>query len=87
MRDRMVLARAYLGEPAKMVEVGRRPGVVFLSNPDLLSRVEANQIDPIGFPEEDIFAFDAELYDRLRSEWEQGQQPPSSWKAATPLPN
>lgn len=86
MGIRLVLARAYLGEPAKMVEIERRPGVVLLSNPDLVSRVEANQIDPIGFPEEDIFAFDADLYDRLKMEWEQGQQPPQSWKAARPAP-
>lgn len=85
MKIGLVLARAYMGEPTKAVEVERRPGVVFLSHPDMVSKVKANQVEPVGFPEEDIFEFDSDLYELLTSEWDAGQRPPTSWAAARPL--
>jgi hypothetical protein len=67
-----------------VIECGER--VIYLANPDKVAAVQAGYSFPVGFPTEDVFDFDPELYDRLRSQWDRdGRTDPQLWNEATPF--
>jgi hypothetical protein len=81
----LVLARAYGGEPLRRFVIQTTDRAVFLVNPDFLAAVEAGERGPAGFPIEDVFEFDAELYARLRVQWErEGRTDDALWRSAQP---
>lgn len=82
MRQTLVTARARGGEPVKRTIVAEMGGTVYLSNPAALDRVLRGEILPIGFPANDVFAYDAEVFCRLRDSWERGVTP--DWSIASP---
>lgn len=84
MDDKLVVARAYEGRPVTMVLIGKGCGVAFLSRPALAASVARQEIEPIGFPAEDIYRFDARLAEQLVREWESGG--PVSWHLASREP-
>lgn len=65
----LVIARAYGGEPIKRVAMGVGPRVVYLANPDRVAAVESGTSAPVGFPEEDVFQFEENIYRRLTAQW------------------
>lgn len=75
-----VLARASCGEPARLTAVGRgETGAIEVYGTD------ADKT--IGFPAEDIFAFDQSLFSRLGKAFTDGDADRlvSLWGKATPL--
>jgi hypothetical protein len=64
----------------------RRPiGRSLLVNPEYLTAVEAGESGAVGFPAEDIFGFDADLYRRLCEQREQeGRTDADLWRSAIP---
>jgi len=74
MSPPMVMARAYRGEPWRALLVEKTDKVAYLISPHTLSEFEAGECQPVGFPIEDVFEFDAGLYHRLREQWEREEQ-------------
>jgi hypothetical protein len=86
MTRRTVLARAYGGEPLQRALVELGATVAYLANPTRLAAVEAGESYPVGFPNEDVFDFDEDLYARLRGQWERdGKTDQSLWSQARPF--
>ncbi len=86
MGRRTVLARACGGEPLERALVEQGATVAYLANPARLAAVEAGESYPIGFPTEDVFDFDGELYARLREQWERdGRTDQALWSQARPF--
>lgn len=80
-----VLARAYRDEPLRRIAIETGELVVYLANPEYLKEVEAGESDPVGYPREDVFEFDADLYRRLREQWEhEGRTDDILWRSARP---
>lgn len=78
-----VLARAYGGEPIECLIWGEGRRVFYLIHPRHLSDVQAGTSGAIGFPREDVFRFDADLYARLREQWHrEGRTNPAAWASA-----
>lgn len=71
MQHDLVIARAFRGEPVKMVATMCARRLVYVADPSRIAAVEAGDSEPVGFPVEDVFRFDGEAYERLRQEWEQ----------------
>jgi hypothetical protein len=67
MRGDIVLVRAYGDQPLERVVWDTGKGKVYISRPDLIEQCERQEAWPIGFPIEDVFAFDSTLYKRLES--------------------
>ena len=79
----LVLARAYRGEPLRRVVVEHTDRAASLVNPDALAAFAAGEIGPAGFPIEDVFEFDDDLYRRLRAQWEaHGRTDDALWRSA-----
>jgi hypothetical protein len=78
-----VLARAYRSEPLRRIAIEAGDRVVYLANPEYLMEVEAGESDPVGYPREDVFEFDADLYMQLREQWErEGRTDDTLWRSA-----
>ncbi len=70
MRRSKILVRAFDGQPLEHIAIGIRKGLVYVTNPDLISAIEKRESGSAGFPNSDIFLFDSDSYMRLRAEWE-----------------
>jgi hypothetical protein len=83
----VVLARAFRGEPLRRFLMDMTEWAAFVVNPDYLDAVEAGDSGAVGFPAEDVFEFDADLYNRLRKQWEAERKTDDAlWQAARPYP-
>ena len=79
----MVLARAARGEPWRCLLIRTTDKAAFLVGPESVAAFETGECQPIGFPAEDVFEFDAALFDRLREQWERERQTDAAlWQAA-----
>jgi hypothetical protein len=79
--ERIVLAMASGGEPLRrmLLEVGER--VFYLANPDRIGAVEAGETDPVGFPQEDVFEFNEDIFAALADQWARsGATDPATWQ-------
>lgn len=80
-----VIARAYRGEPVMRIATERCNGLIYLANPERIGDVQAGASCPVGFPEEDVFALDEPLFQRLRYQWEAtGATDQALWACASP---
>jgi hypothetical protein len=76
----VVLAMASGGRPLRrmLVEIGDR--VFYLANPERIGAVEAGETDPVGFPQEDVFEFDEDVFAALADQWaRQRATDPATW--------
>jgi hypothetical protein len=76
----VVLAMASGGEPLRrmLIDVGER--VFYLANPERIAAVEAGRSEPVGFPQEDVFEFDEEVFAALAEQWaRQRATDPATW--------
>jgi hypothetical protein len=81
----IVMARAYKGEPWRCFVVRTTERGAFLAGPNSVDAIEAGECEPVGFPIEDVFEFDAALYDRLHAQWERdGRTDDMLWRSARP---
>jgi hypothetical protein len=84
MQMQKVLVRAFGGEPLDRVVVEHGERVIFLAHPGRIAAVQAGDSYPVGFPREDVFVFDAALYERLKYQWDsQGLTESALWAEAT----
>jgi len=84
MRD-VVLARAYRGEPLMRIVMGTGERLIYLANEQEIGAVEQGLSDAVGFPAEDVFVFDPQLFSRLTNEWQAtGQTTRQAWESAIP---
>lgn len=67
MDRRLVIARAFQGEPLKMAVVSIGDNSIYLANPDQLGRVNSGDPAPVGFPRDDVYEFDETLFSGLRT--------------------
>ena len=80
-----VLVRASRGEPLERLVCDADGRAFYLANPVFIEAVRAGVSRPVGFPVEDVFAFDARLYAELRRQWvASGATDDSLWREATP---
>jgi hypothetical protein len=80
------MARAYRGEPWKCLIVETTDRAAFLTSAEHAAAVEAGQCEPVGFPIEDVFEFDAAIFEQLRRQWEtEGRTDDQLWRFAVPL--
>jgi hypothetical protein len=57
----------------------------FVVNPDYIRAFEAGESGAAGFPLEDVFEFDHELYRRLCEQWERARKTDDAlWQVALP---
>lgn len=83
----LCLAKAYGNEPLRRRVVGHGHRLVYILNPDSEDARVSNPLAGVGFPEDAVFDFDADLYDRLRAAWERGEQAElwALWQTARPF--
>jgi hypothetical protein len=74
-----VIARAYRGQPLKRVAIKAENGLIYLANPARLDAVKEGQSFPVGFPAEDVFAFNAEVFCALEQAYKDGQSNRAQW--------
>jgi hypothetical protein len=84
MSKPMVLARASQGEPLVRTVISEGESVIYLANPNRVAEVLAGQTDPIGFPREDVFSYDAGMEERLLNAWQSGAPVDDLWRDAEP---
>jgi hypothetical protein len=76
-----VIARAAGGKPINAVVVSHTDRVFYISAVTRIEAVRNGQIEPIGFPKEDVFLFNTMAYELLSAEWqEKGATSKSSWR-------
>ena len=84
MDGERVLVRADRLRPAVLLVVGLGERVVYLARPDGFGEARA-KAGGVGFPREDVFRFDANLFARLESEWKrEGRTSPALWAEGLP---
>ncbi len=69
MLNEVVLVRAIGGKPAKLVAVAAAHGLIYAANPTSIERIRSGESWPVGFPQSDVFCFDAVAYEALRELW------------------
>lgn len=80
-----VMARAFRGEPLCRVAVDHGNGLIYIANPARLDSVRKGESFPVGFPKEDVFTYDEQIFRRLRDQWEErGTTDPELWQKALP---
>lgn len=80
-----ILVMAVCGEPLRRVAISRNRRLIYVANPASLSRIKDGHTEPVGFPAEHVFAFDAALYASLRERWEKdGMLERGAWAEAEP---
>lgn len=78
-----VLVRASRGKPLHRVAVSAANGLIYVARKESLETKKGSEFNPIGFPEQDIFVFDSDLFQRLEAEWlDKGETAPQSWLTA-----
>ena len=81
MNHPIVIARAYRGEPLKRVFISQSNGLVYVKNPDCMNGLEAAESLAVGFPAEDIFDFDDQVFGALAHEWQEcGATSKETWR-------
>jgi hypothetical protein len=82
-----VLARAYGDRPLDRVAVRFEKKVTFIAAQSVASAMQPGELGGIGFPRENVFTFDAELFESLEGAWSDGDGETLSrlWAKATPL--
>jgi hypothetical protein len=66
-----------------LIGVGDR--VFYLANPERIAAVEAGETEPIGFPQEDVFQFDEDVFAALADQWaRQRETDPAIWRKLKP---
>ncbi len=73
-----VIVRAFEGEPLQRVVVSIGERLVYVASPELIPSVTAGNSEPVGFPKEDVFEFEREVFDTLRAAWAMGHRQPGS---------
>lgn len=58
----------------------------FLTDSEHAPAVETGEVDPVGFPIEDVYEFDADLFSRLRQQWQLERRTDEQlWRSAVPF--
>ena len=84
MQKDRVMARAYGDCPMDAVVWEVRGDLIYLSNPRSIDRVERGETSPVGYPREDVFEFDEDLYGSLTSAYHENRDELSKlWELAT----
>lgn len=66
----LCLARAYGDEPLKRVAIAAEGGLIYIVNPSIYDANAGDDGGGVGFPVDCVFAFDEDLFTRLRSAYE-----------------
>lgn len=81
MRYAVVVARAFRGEPLVRKLIHSNEKLAYLASPESAEAVEAGNSIPIGFPKGDIFLFNSDTYEKIRTEWDHsGVVSNESWR-------
>lgn len=67
----IVIARAYRGEPLEREFISQSNGLVYVKSPGRMNGLEAAESLAVGFPAEDIFYFDDQVFGALAHEWQE----------------
>jgi hypothetical protein len=82
----IVIARAYGGEPICRVAVRSGNGLVYLANPAYIGEVDSGASWPVGFPAEDVFTYEDQIFKAMISRWRQmGETNQGDWLALKPF--
>ena len=68
MQHELVIARGFRGKPLKRAVIKSGRGVIYLSAPERIEAVRSGLSLPIGFPPEDVLAFE-ETFSALERSW------------------
>jgi hypothetical protein len=76
----LVVAMASGGKPLKRILMGIGDRVFYLANPERIAAIEAGSTEPIGFPQEDVFELDEDVFAILAEQWaRQRATDPETW--------
>ncbi|MDB5734501.1 MAG: hypothetical protein JWN16_1138 [Alphaproteobacteria bacterium] len=82
VENKEVIARGYGGEPLRRVAVDGAKRVIYITTEDGLPMVLDGKREPTGFPKEDIFLFNSDVYKKLREQWDDsGTTDPLVWRS------
>ncbi|PBB84589.1 hypothetical protein [Mesorhizobium sp. WSM3876] len=62
---------------------GRTKRLVYLSNPEHEASIRSGESTPLGFPIEDVYEYDAEIFAEMEAAWRKGT--PTLHRALRPL--
>lgn len=69
MKAAPVIVRALRGEPLKRVAVSVGDRVIYVAAPAQMDAIQAGRSEPVGFPKEDVFVFDEDVFSMLSAAW------------------
>jgi hypothetical protein len=76
----VVLAMASGGKPLKRIFIENGERVFYLANPERIAALTAGKSDPVGYPQEDVFEFDEDVFAALADQWaRQRATDPATW--------
>ena len=83
MKGDRVLVRADRQRPLERIIVAEGKRVFYRSRPDLFAQV-AKAGGGVGFPKDDVFQYDPDLFAKLSEQWDaSGQVDLETWHCAT----
>jgi hypothetical protein len=83
--ENLVLAMASGGKPIKRILMGIGDRVFYLANPERIAAIEAGKTEPVGFPREDVFELDEDVFAALAEQWaRQRATDPATWRRLKP---
>lgn len=81
-----VIVRAFRGQPLRRVTHECANGRVYVSSERAIRLAQSGALPAVGFPVEDTFVFDAEVFERLARAWSKdGETKPDDWRELKPL--
>lgn len=78
----LVMVRQYDGSPLRRVAVCVGNGRIYVSSERAIEAAESGALPPVGFPNEDVFAFEARTFDQMVEDWKTGR--PVTWDQLQP---
>jgi hypothetical protein len=72
-----IIVRAYQGEPLVRVAVYLTKNKVYAANPASIDRVQRGESYPVGFPIQDCFLFESDIYNELLNNWNMERYTPN----------
>jgi hypothetical protein len=80
MNSALVIVRAFGGRPLKRAVVREGRTVNYVADPTRLQAVENGESGAIGFPWNDVFIYEDQIFIELESEWKiDGTTNPQTW--------
>lgn len=79
-----VIVRAYGDRPLERILCGENTRLAYIGRPDLYEAFLEGKSGAVGFPWDDVFEFDQDIYMKLSAEFDNGRNMTLAWQQAIP---